>query len=321
MHIKWGCPKVDNHCHLGGMVPPETVYSILNGITLEETKERMIMKPEEIGLGFDFFLKKFEILNEIKWTEDNITSMINDVCTNITNSGTKIINISLSINKYVDSGFSIKGACEHILDLFDDNCKQSGIYINPLLSLRYDSPLDVQKKIIKEVCSHPNVFDRFRGIDLVGKESAINVEFYKPIFEQWREAGKILRAHAGELPGTSDNVYKAIYGLKVDRIAHGIYANDDVLSMAADLGVVFDLALHSNLYTSAIVDMSHHPIRNMMARGCRVTLSTDDPIQFNCTLDDEYEMALKHGLLNEETKDKMMVDSYKHSIIPNLVQN
>ena len=69
---------------------------------------------------------------------------------------------------------------------------------------------------------------------------------------------------------------------------------------------MFDLAIHSNLTTGAISDIMDHPMKRMLGLGCKVTLNTDDPTQFGCTLDDEFKLALDSGLITESQAKEIM---------------
>lgn len=307
----WPCPRTDNHCHLGGLIPPETIYELSDrNIPLDDITMLVTMSVEEIGLGFDYFLHKFEILDNMIWTDQKIEYMVQSVCESIKRSKTSFVNVSLSLNKYLDH-MSISYVAALMGEAFKFHAGQNGIVINLLLSLRYDSDKPLQKQISDIIIGDESLSSLYAGIDLVGKESCLDIGFYKPIFDVWSDNHKILRAHVGELPGTHQNVIDAIKHLSINRIAHGIHADNDGLKMAADNSVIFDLALHSNLYTGAIRDMKLHPIRNMIDHGCTVTLSTDDPVQFQCTLDDEYAMAINHGLMNIDIAKTIMMNSYE----------
>ena len=72
----------DLHRHLGGSLSPEFVYALSNkhdcGMTLKEIRKSMTY---QVGDPLDFisFLKKFDILNTIKWDEQDINDMAHHV--------------------------------------------------------------------------------------------------------------------------------------------------------------------------------------------------------------------------------------------------
>ena len=187
---------------------------------------------------------------------------------------------------------------------------EHNVGIGLLLSLTYECPRELQLLFSNTIINR-TVQNNLCGIDLVGNEQHFDAEVYKPIFDKWRPYGKTLRAHVGEMPGSGPNIKTAIEYLGATRIAHGVQASDDVLKSAADRRIYFDLALHSNLTTGAWDRIETHPLKRMVELGCIATLSTDDPVQFSCTLNDEFELAQKHGLITEVQAKGIMKNAWR----------
>jgi len=191
-------------------------------------------------------------------------------------------------------------------ELFKRHAQRTGIQIGLLLSVQYHNSRENQLEYANLI-DDPKIREIVCGLDLIGDENYFDVDFYKPIIDKWKAHGiHALRAHVGEMPGTGRNVAKAIKQLGITRIAHGIQASDDTLKLAADNQVCFDLALHSNMITGAWTDLESHPIKRTLNHQCCVTLNTDDPIQFNCTLDDEFELALANNLIDQSQVAQIM---------------
>lgn len=312
MNITWPCPRVDSHCHFGGMITPETIYDIAYPqLRMNVNDIRDAIVCGENDRSFDKFLEKFQILDAIKWDPLLIVATISDVCDNLHKNNIHCISISMSLNKYISQHITPIEAAKIIQHFFKVFSEPLNIECKLLLSLKYESPIRNQA-ILSEI-TNSTVFDGFDGIDFVGREDYLNPRLYQPCLMQWKQAGKTIRAHVGELPGTADNVKIAMHELGVTRIAHGIYADNKSLHEAADNNIVFDLALWSNMKTGAVVDMKKHPIRNMIDRGCLITLNTDDPVQFGCSIDDEFDLAMKLNLINEEESRHIMRTAYNHT--------
>ncbi len=305
--------KCDIHRHLGGSVSPDTVWEIAKrtngiGLTYEQLVKRMTVGGAR-GIGFSNFLDKFKVLDEVPWPGWAIDLAIKQVCKDLSKEGIDYSEISLSLNKYVQNG-QYHGddahlqVADYLYNCFERYSNMFGVRVGLLLSLRYDSPRDKQLLYSSIIQHDQNKY--FCGIDLVGDEAEFDAEFYRPILQEWYDAGKATRAHVGEMPGTEDNVGIAVYDLPVTRLAHGIHASDEVFKEAVRKGIVFDLAIHSNLTTGAISDIMDHPMKRMLGLGCKVTLNTDDPTQFGCTLDDEFKLALDSGLITESQAKEIM---------------
>lgn len=299
-------PKYDVHRHMGGSISPMTVWKIIEttkdfrvATDYDEICGRMTFKDGE-SRNFQHFLSKFTLLDVVKWPDWAVELAIIQICRDLESDGIAYSAISLSIDKYVRSGaWTVEEIIEFIYNKFREHGKTHNTHVDLLLALPYHASKESQRRS-SSIIRDNNLSSMFKGIDLVGDEHYFDPEFYVDILEPWREQDKIVRAHVGELPNRKDNVSAAINYLPLTNIAHGIFADDETLIKATDHGITFDLALHSNYYTGAVQDVRTHPINHMLQMGCRVTLNTDDPVQFGCTLDQEFKLALDSGLITEE---------------------
>jgi adenosine deaminase len=137
----------------------------------------------------------------------------------------------------------------------------------------------------------PGARDAIEGIDLIGAPSEASTADYASIYKMARAAGLRLKAHAGELGGP-DSVRRAIDLLGVDHVAHGVRAAEDprVLAELARRKIWCHVCPTSNVRLRVAPSYVDHPLRKMLAAGCRVTISTDDPLLFGISLDDEYRL-------------------------------
>ncbi len=140
-------------------------------------------------------------------------------------------------------------------------------------------------------------WDDLAGVDLHGHEVIPTHPDTAKIWARLRAAGKVTKAHAGEFDGPA-RVREAIEQLGVARIQHGVRAVEDpsVVRLAAERGVTFDVCPLSNVGLQVVPGMKDHPIRRLMMAGIRCTISTDDPLCFANTVNEEYE-----ALANELT--------------------
>jgi hypothetical protein len=265
-----------------------------------------------VARDFNVFLDKFTILDDINWDDWAIDLAVSQVCDDIRRDAAGAL-ISLSIDKYLRSGWNLEDITRFIYNSFAKH--GDGLNIGLLLSIKYDAPRDRQLYVNSIVNSH-QLASCFAGIDLVGNEAAMDKDFHGNMLYPWFRMGKICRVHAGELPGTGYNVREALYNMPITNVAHGIHADPSIWTDAARMGVMFDVAIHSNLYTGSINYIDQHPIAKMLAAGCKVTLSTDDPTQFEVGLDDEYRMAVDNKLITEAEAESIMGNSMQLCGIP-----
>lgn len=141
-----------------------------------------------------------------------------------------------------------------------------------------------------------HTWERLAGVDLHGFEAMRTEPETAKIWARLRAAGKVTKCHAGEFGGP-ERVREAIEQLGVTRIQHGVRAVEDpaVVQLAAERGVTFDVCPISNVRLQVVPSMAAHPLRRLMQAGVRCTVSTDDPLNFANTVNDEY-LALANEL-------------------------
>src|SRR5437667_5493 len=87
--------------------------------------------------------------------------------------------------------------------------------------------------------------------------------------------GRVARRTGGEAAGP-ESVRQAIT-LGATRIGHGVRAQEDpeVVAMAREAGVQFDMAPTCNVHTKAVRRLEEHPLLRYHREGIRVTVSSD----------------------------------------------
>jgi adenosine deaminase len=305
---------VDLHRHHGGSLTPKWVWETLQRQSKQywecQVEARMTFKHGG-QMTFQNFLSKFSILDEIIWDEEIIRDSIGNVCWGIKSERIQYAELKVSIHKFMrHTKLPPADIIRIIREKLDEDCEKWGIGVGLVLSIKYEADRDEQRKIASLITDKASSF--LVGIDFVGDEFHYNPDFYEGICRDWKSAGKGIEAHVGESQ-THENVRSAIERLKVDRIAHGVRAVDhpDIIKLAADHNVCFDMALTSN-YRTGVADYQTHPIRKLLEnRIVPVTLGTDDPVVLGTTLGNEYALAKKYYNLSDDDITWMMFNSIR----------
>lgn len=278
-----------------------------NKIDVEELIKITTCSEDETP-DFYNFLSKFKYLDKIRWNEELVRNKIQFVCSRINEEDCDAVFMDFSVSKYRHIGWSLKESITFILDRF---AEFSNKHIIPILSIKYESPFDVQHKISKIVES--DISDRICGIDFVGDEAKFNIKYQKYICDMWSD--KFIRLHVGESK-SQDNIRDTIDNINVTNIAHGIkIVDEELISNAIDKDIYFDIAPTSNYLTGVIPKSSIHPGISMMNKGVRITVGSDDPSILNTTLTREYEILKSQGagdgdILKMRKNSKDMMDRW-----------
>lgn len=142
---------------------------------------------------------------------------------------------------------------------------------------------------MKPIIESLHEWDELDGIDLHGQEWLDLEEWTPKVWRRCRDAGKIIKAHAGEFGGP-EKIYEALDRLGARRIQHGVRACEDpvLVRRLADEGVVLDVCPLSNEKLRVFPELEQHSLRSLMEAGIPCTINTDDPLCFANDLLDEY---------------------------------
>jgi adenosine deaminase len=127
------------------------------------------------------------------------------------------------------------------------------------------------------------------GFDIHGLETPeTHADLFREAFAPAREAGKKIKAHAGEMDGP-ESIRSAVEKLGVNQIGHGTSAiqDADVVQLLIDRAVVVEMCPTSNQRLRNIPSYHQHPIVALDAAGVAVTVNSDDPSLFGMNLTDE----------------------------------
>ncbi len=128
------------------------------------------------------------------------------------------------------------------------------------------------------------------GVDLHGPEDApIDGEWTVDLWARFADAGKRLKAHAGEFCGP-EFVRYVLDAMQVKRIQHGVRSIEDpsLVERLVEERIILDVCPISNLKLGVVPSLREHPIAELMEAGVLCTVSTDDPISFGNRLAHEY---------------------------------
>jgi adenosine deaminase len=158
--------------------------------------------------------------------------------------------------------------------------------------------------------------DRLIGVDLAGPEDEFPCRLFEKAFRRARDEGARITIHAGESTGP-ENIWEAIELLGAERIGHGIACVKDpeLMRTLAEREICLEMCPTSNWLTRAAPDLSKHPLPQVLRAGIPVSINTDDPAVFGCTMPGEIEICRKRMGLNQDEIAQTFACSQKHSFL------
>lgn len=143
--------------------------------------------------------------------------------------------------------------------------------------------------------------DSITALDLAGDELGFPGSLFLPHFTRARDAGWHITVHAGEAAGP-ESIWQAIRELGAERIGHGVKAIEDPALMAfiAEQRIGIESCLTSNIQTSTVPSLAHHPLKAFLEHGVLASINTDDPAVQGVDIGHEYQVAAPAAGLSRE---------------------
>ncbi|MDD8025930.1 MAG: adenosine deaminase [Acidobacteriota bacterium] len=279
-------PKVELHVHLEGAIPPDTLRLLAGkyGRRLDEDPGWPVLRDRTFR-DFRDFVSAWMLISGCLREAEDYTLIAEAAAREFIRSNTRYAEVLYSptldavkpigvqrITEAVAAGFAgQRGRLEVrlVADAVRDN--------DPAETLALAEALAEMR--------HPLV----AGMGLGGSEAGHPPAPFAPAFERARRAGLRTEAHAGETAGP-ESIRQALDSLHVDRVSHGIRAEEDP-SLLDRLGrerIPLAMCPTSNWRLRAVPGLEAHPAVAFLRRGLAVHLATDDPAIFGCDLAGEF---------------------------------
>lgn len=152
------------------------------------------------------------------------------------------------------------------------------------------------------------------GFGLGGDEMGFPPELFERTYEIAGDAGLGLTAHAGEWGGP-DSIEKALDSLKVTRLGHGVRSieSDALMERIISENIHLELCPSSNIALAVYPSLAEHPFKRYFEMGANLSLNSDDPPFFQCTVGGEYELAKSEFGLSDDDLKKVSLMAIKAS--------
>ncbi|WP_049244658.1 adenosine deaminase, partial [Pseudomonas aeruginosa] len=208
---------------------------------------------------------------------------------------------------HTDRGIPFEVVLAGIRAALQDGEKLLGIRHGLILSfLRHLSEEQAQKTLDQALPFR----DAFIAVGLDSSEVGHPPSKFQRVFDRARSEGFLTVAHAGE-EGPPEYIWEALDLLKVERIDHGVRAFEDerLMRRLIDEQIPLTVCPLSNTKLCVFDDMSQHTILDMLERGVKVTVNSDDPAYFGGYVTENFH-ALQQSLgMTEEQARRLAQNS------------
>jgi len=295
-------PKAELHVHLEGTAPPALIrrLAVRNGMAVPEG----VFASEDAFKWSDFlhFLRTYDLAASVIRTAEDYRDVTFEYLSSCAGEGAVYVELIASPDHAKAVGLSDADHYAGIAQGIDDARAVHGIEARLIVAAIRNLGVENAEDIVRRHADdrHPYVV----GFNLVGDEAGYPPGQFARAYEIAANSGLGCTVHAGEHAGPES--VRAALELPITRISHGVRAIEDpaLVQELAERGIVLEVCPSSNIALGLYPSYEDHPLGALRAAGVRVTLGSDDPPYFDCSIGSQYALAHERmGLEEGELED------------------
>ncbi len=310
-----GLPKAELHLHLEGSLEPHQMFELAQRNNVDIPFESV----EEVRAAYQFnnlqdFLDIYYQGANVLLTEQDFYDMTDAYLMRVAEDGVRHVEVFFDPQTHTDRGVEFSTVVGGIATALKDGRQRydisSGLIMCFLRHLSEEAAFETLKQ------AEPYL-EKMIGVGLDSSELGHPPSKFARVFEKAKDMGLNLVAHAGE-EGPPSYVYEALDVLKIDRVDHGNRAMEDeeLVRRLVDQGMTLTVCPLSNLKLCVVDQLTDHPLKEMLRRGLRATVNSDDPAYFGGYVVDNYLAVAEALALDRDHLAQLARNSFTGSFLP-----
>lgn len=308
-------PKAELHMHLEGSLEPELLFTLArrNAIDLPWAGVEQLRDAYAFN-NLQEFLDLYYQGADVLRTEQDFYDLTWAYLLKCQAQNVVHTEPFYDPQTHTERGIPFEVALNGISQALQDGREQLGISSGLILSFLRHLPEEEALKTLKQAMPYR---DAFFAVGLDSSEMGHPPSNFQRVFEQARGEGFAAVAHAGE-EGPPEYIWEALDLLKVSRIDHGVRATEDpkLIDRLIEEQIPLTVCPLSNTKLCVFDDMAEHPILELLERGVKVTVNSDDPAYFGGYVTENF-MALHDSLgMTREQAQRLAQNSLDARMAP-----
>lgn len=300
-------PKVELHLHLEGAIPKHTLWKLVQSHGGDPSvPDFRSLQQRFVYRDFPHFIDAWWWMTGFLRTEHDFTTAAEAVARRLADQNIVYAEASFSPTDFERHGLSAQQMAMAIRRGLD-RVTEVRVVLNADL-VRDTGPQRAAATLrsVLEVADAADV----RGITIGGSEQDHPPEPFAAVYRWAADAGLRLTAHAGEAAGPA-SVWGALQALGVERIGHGVRSVEDseLVDHLVETQIPLEVCPTSNVRTGVAPNWGAHPVHALLAAGANVTINSDDPTFFDCSLAGEFRTLAEYGSASMEALTLAAVDA------------
>lgn len=294
-----GLPKAELHLHLEGTLEPDLKLQLAqkNNIDIGQTT------IEEVQASYQFdsltsFLQVYYPAMNVLQDESDFYALATAYLKKAAENNVKHVEMFFDPQAHTSRGVAFETIINGYYNAAKD-AKEFGVDADLIMCFLRDMSAESAMETYKESLSYK---DKFIGIGLDSDERNNPPSKFAEVFAMAKAEGIHITMHCDiDQVGSINNIESVLKDIKVDRIDHGtnIVENPELVDYVNEHGIGFTCCPVSNSFVTS--DMKGKEIIDLLHKGVKVTLNSDDPAYFQSYIsDDMYAFAQKMDATKED---------------------
>jgi adenine deaminase len=306
-----GLPKAELHLHIEGTLEPELLFKLA-----QRNKVKLRFKSvAEVRAAYEFtdlqsFLDIYYEGAAVLKTEEDFHDLAKAYLDKAEAQNVRRAEIFFDPQTHTARGVPMKTVIGGLSQALSKSKISTGLI---LCFLRH---LD-EEDALKTLDAALPFQDKLLAVGLDSGEKGNPPSKFKKVFAKARAAGLRAVAHAGE-EGPPAYIWEALDILKAARIDHGVRCLEDpkLVDRLAKEQIPLTVCPLSNVKLRVFDKLADHNLRELLKRGLRVTINSDDPAYFGGYVEDNFAEAKKALALTHLELRTLAVNSFEASFLP-----
>jgi adenosine deaminase len=295
-------PKAELHLHIEGTLEPEVMFEFAqrNRVDLPFPDVDAVRRAYVFD-DLQSFLDLYYAGCRVLVTERDFSDLTAAYLRRAARDGVRHAEIFFDPQTHTDRGIPLATVVNGITAALADGRRDLGITSALILCFLRDLSEGAAMATLEAALEHR---DAIVGVGLDSAEVGNPPEKFRAVFDRARAEGFLPVAHAGE-EGSPEYIWQALDLLGARRIDHGVRCLDDdrlVERLVAEQ-IPLTVCPFSNVKLRVFPDLEDHNFRQLLERGLRVTINSDDPAYFGGYIGENYVATARVlGLADEQVR-------------------
>jgi adenosine deaminase len=320
MELLQSLPKADLHCHLDGSLRLKTILELAekNRVKLPANTEDGLAKAIHMGeicASLTDYLQAFDITCAVLQTEEALERAAFELAEDAAAENVLHLEVRYAPVLHTRQGLSMSRIVEAVLAGLHRAERTYDISTGVILCGIRNIPPSESYRLAELAVAYKR-----RGVvafDLAGGEHGNPAKKHAGSFALVLANNMNTTVHAGEAYGP-ESIQQALHFCGAHRIGHGtrLAEDGDLLAYVTDQRIPLEICLSSNIQTSVVDDLAHHPLRLFYDLGVRTFLNTDNRLITDTTVSKELMLAHERLGFTLEDLKVLIVQGFKSAFLP-----